>query len=250
MDAADKDGNGLYLVRLATGARRALDNAKERYSDLTWAEEGDGVAVLRGETPEKKTERVNTLVAFTSLDGGSPQRHLFEPGTGQGLPDGSVISEKGSLIWSEDLGTVFVGIKAQDDEVEDWPEDGLPLADVNIWHWADDRIQTAQIRQASRDRDRTYLAAVHLDDGRMVPLADEKMRTVELTRDGRWGMGRDESDFISDWKPSLADYYRVDTRTGERTQVLEGPSADLRVFPRRRSLPLLAGRAFLGVSVG
>ncbi len=104
--------------------------------------------------------------------------------------------------------------------MEDWPDDGLPLADVNIWHWADDRIQTAQIRQASRDRDRTYLAAVHLGENRLVPLADEGMRTVDLTRDGRWGMGQDDSNFISDWKPSLANYYRVDTRTGERIQVL------------------------------
>jgi hypothetical protein len=56
----------------------------------------------------------------------------------------------------------------------------------------------------------------------MVPLADEKMRTVEVTRDGRYGMGRDESEYVSDWKPSYADFYRVDTRTGERTQILRG----------------------------
>jgi len=220
VDAADKDGNGLYLVELDTGARRALDNAKERYSDLTWSEEGDAVAVLRGETPEKKTERVNTLVAFTFAEEGNPRRHVFEAESGNGLPEGWVVSEKGNLTWSEDLGTVFVGTKAQGDELEDWPEDGFPLADVNIWHWADDRIQTAQARQASRDRNRTFLAAVHLSENRLVPLADEKMKTVELTRDGRWGMGRDDSSFISDWKPRLANYYRIDTRTGERTQVL------------------------------
>ncbi|MFH1764329.1 MAG: hypothetical protein ABIF09_09065, partial [Gemmatimonadota bacterium] len=220
VDAADRDGNGLYLVSLTTGARRALDNAKERYSKLTWAEEGDGLAVLHGEAPDKKAERVNTLVAFTSMESGSPRRHVFDAASGQGLPDGSVISEKGSLTWGGDLGTVFVGIKSQEDELEDWPDDAFPLADVNIWHWADDRIQTAQIRQASRDRDRTYLAAVHLSENRLVPLADEGMRTVDLTRDGRWGMGQDDSNFISDWKPDLANYYRVDTRTGERLQLL------------------------------
>ena len=67
---------------------------------------------------------------------------------GTGLPEGSVISENAGLDWSEDLGTVFVGTKAQEDEVEDWPDDGLPLADVNIWHWADDRIQSVQQAQA------------------------------------------------------------------------------------------------------
>jgi len=220
VDAADQDGNGLYIIDLGTGARRALDNAKERYARLTWSEEGDAIAVLRGGKPDKEVERENAFLAFTGIGTGAPERHEFDPGSGIGLPEGSVISEKGSLTWSENLATVFVGIKAQDDELEDWPDDALPLADVNIWHWADDRIQTAQIRQLSRDRDRTYLAAIHLADDRMVPLADEKMRTVEVTRDGRWAVGRDDSEFISDWKPAAANYYRIDTRTGERTQFL------------------------------
>jgi len=221
VDAADKDGNGLYLVTLETGARRGLDNAKERYSRLTWSEEGEALAVLRGEVPEKKVERENTLLAFTGLADGTPEAHVFNAETGAGLPEGKVLSENGDLVWSEDLATVFVGIKDQDEELDDWPEDEFPLADVNIWHWADDQIQTAQIRQLSRERNRTYMAAVHLAGNRMVPLADESMKTVELTRNGRWGIGRDDSAYISDWKPRTADYYRIDPRTGERSRILE-----------------------------
>jgi dipeptidyl aminopeptidase/acylaminoacyl peptidase len=234
VDAADKDGNGLYLVELATGARRALDNAKERYARLTWSEEGNGVAALHGETPEKKTERANVLVAFTDLDARNPRRFVFDPTSGTGMPEGRVLSEKGTLSWSEDLATVFVGTRAQDDELEDWPEDALPLADVNIFHWADDRISTQQQREADRDRDRTYVAAVRLAEGRLVQLADEAMRTVDLTRDGRWGMGRDETKYVSDWKPAYADYYRVDTRTGERVMVLEGQLRTLGLSPDSR----------------
>jgi dipeptidyl aminopeptidase/acylaminoacyl peptidase len=246
VDAADKDGNGLYLVDLATGSRRALDNAKERYSQMTWSEEGGGLAALRGETPEEKTERENTLVAFTGMDSGDPTRFVFGPGEGEGLADGMVISESGGLTWSEDLGTVFVGTKAQDDELEDWPDDGLPLADVNIWHWADDRIQAAQQRQLSRDRNRTFLAAVHLGEGRMVPLADDRMRTVDLTRDGRWGIGRDDRDYVSDWKPSYADYYRVDTRTGERLPILRQQLRTMGVSPdSKHFLYWLDGQVFV-----
>ncbi len=221
VDAADKDGNGLYLVDLGTSSRRALDNAKERYSQMTWSEEGAALAVLRGETPDEKTERENTLVAFTEMGSANPSPHVFGPESGEGLPEGLVISENAGLDWSEGLGTIFVGTKAQEDEVEDWPDDGLPLADVNIWHWADDRIQSVQQSQVSRDRNRTYLAAIHLETGRMVPLADEGMRTVNTTRDGQWGMGQDDREYVSDWKPSYADYYRIDIRTGERTEVLK-----------------------------
>jgi hypothetical protein len=231
VDAADKDGNGLYLVHLETGVRRTLDSAKERYEKLSWAEEGQGLAVLRGEVPEGKTHRANTLVAFTDMEGSNPRRFAFEPDQGEGLQDGYVISEKGNLQWSEGLGTLFVGTRAQEDKVEDWPKDALPLADVNVWHWADETIQPAQQQRATRDRERSYMAAVHLDDGRMVQLADTLMRSVSLTRDGRWGIGEDPTSYLSDWKPSYADLYRLDTRTGDRTPVLERQLRSLGLSP-------------------
>ena len=56
----------------------------------------------------------------------------------------------------------------------------------------------------------------------MVPLTDVSMRTAEITRDGRWAIGRDETEYVSDWQPDLANYYRLDTRTGERVTVLDG----------------------------
>jgi dipeptidyl aminopeptidase/acylaminoacyl peptidase len=231
VDAADRDGNGLYLADLRAGTRRALDNAKERYARLTWSEDGRALAVLRGDTPDKMLERSNTLLAWVGLDAPSPRRGVFGPEAAPGLPEGKVLSEKAGLTWSEDLATVFVGIKDQEDKLEDWPKAGLPLADVNIWHWADDRIQAAQQQQASRDRDRTYVAAVRLAEDRMVPLADQSMRTVELTRSGRWGIGRDDSAYVHDWKPNLADYYRIDTRTGERNPILRAHLRDLGLSP-------------------
>jgi len=230
VDSADRDGNGLYVVDLATGARRGLDNAQERYARMTWSDDGGALAVLRGDVPDGKTERANSVVAFAGLDSGTPVRFDF-PEDGPGLADGRVISEDGRVVWN-DAGTVlFVGTKAQADELDDWPEDGLPLADVNIWHWADDRIQSQQQRQANADRNRTYVAAIHLEDGRMVQLGDERMRGVEVTSTGRWAIGRDAGDYVSDWEPSLADYYRIDTRSGERTPFLQGQLRTLGLSP-------------------
>ena len=230
VDASEGDGNGLYVVNLETGSRRALDNAKERYARLTWSEDGGALAVLRGETPEGKVERANTVVSFTGMEGASPRRFAFGVG-GDGLPSGWVVSEEGSVSWNEDGTLLLVGIKAQEDELEDWPDDALPVADVNIWHWADDRIQSAQQQQADGDRDRTYLAALHVADERLVRLADERMRTVDVTLDGRWGIGRDDRDYVSDWRPRVADYYRIDVRTGERAPVLEAHLRTLGLSP-------------------
>ncbi len=234
VDAEGGDGNGLYLLDLATGSRRGLDNAKERYARLTWSEHGDALAVLRGEKPEQKVERANALIALRGVLSGAPTRVDIDTTGNGGLVDGWVLSEKGSLVWNEDATMLFAATKQQDDELEDWPENDLPLADVNIWHWADERIQSQQQQSASDDRDRTDVAGVNLERGAVVPLTDERLRTVEITRDGRWAIGRDESGYVSDWRPALADFYRVDTRTGSRSSVLEGHLRTLGLSPDSR----------------
>lgn len=219
VDAEGGDGNGLYLVDLSNGARRGLDNSKERYANLTWSDDGRSVAVLRGDVPEDATDRENTLLAYSGIGDGVPGRHELGPDV-DGLREGWVLSEKGRLVFNEDATMLFVATKSQGAELEEWDDEGLPLADVNIWHWQDDRIQSQQQRQLTQDQNRTYVAAVHLSDSRIVHLADEQMRTVQITRNGRWGIGRDDRAYVSDWKPDYADYYRVDTETGERIPVL------------------------------
>lgn len=154
VDAADKDGNGLYVIDLKTGSRRALDNAKERYSRMTWSEEGHALAVLRGDVPDGKVERDNALYAFTDVTMDHPTHSRFTPA--DGLSEGWVLSEDGEVRWNEGRNILILGRKRQQDALEDWPDDGLPLADVNIWHWADDRIQAEQQKSAERDRHRTY----------------------------------------------------------------------------------------------
>ncbi len=230
VDAEGGDGNGLYLIDLSTGARRGLDNSKARYSNLTWADDGRSIAVLRGDVPDGSTERVNDVLVFSGIGEGRPQRQEFGAAT-DGLRSGSVMSERGRLVFNDDASILFVATKEQEEEVEEWGDEGLPLANVNIWHWQDDRIQSEQQRQLSRDRGRTYVAALHLRDARLVHLADDRMREVQITPDGRWGIGRDDRAYVSDWKPEYADYFRIDTRTGERTPILVGHLRTLGLSP-------------------
>jgi len=229
VDNEGGDGNGLYLLDLETGARRGLDNSKDRYSRLMWSEDGASLAALRGTKPDGLVERENAVVAFSAVNS-SPRRFEYAA-AGPGLNDGWVVSEKGSLVFNEDASILFVATRPQDEELGEWGDDGLPLADVNIWHWEDDRIQAEQQQDLDEDLNRTFVAALHLDGGTLVHLADDRMRTVEIPGNGRWGIGRDDRDYVSDWKPGIADFYRVDTRTGERTAVLEGHLRTLGLSP-------------------
>lgn len=229
VDAADQTGNGLYLLDLGSGVRRALDQAEARYGRLTWADEAAAVAVLRGTTPDDAEERDNTLVAVTGLTGASPS--VTEFGPADGLAAGWVLSENGALAWNEPGTIVFAGTRPQETTMEEWPDTALPLADVNIFHWADDRIQTEQQSAAGRDRNRTWRAAAHLESGRLTPLEIDRRTVQATTPDGRWAIGRDDTDYISDWQPSWADYTRIDTRTGETMPIAQGVERALGLSP-------------------
>jgi len=107
----------------------------------------------------------------------------------------------------------------------------VDVANVDIWHGADDRIQSVQESQAGSDRDRTWRAVFHLESGDVVQLADSVIRSVDVTRDGRWAIGADRTPYISDWKPRYADYVRIDTETGARTPVIERLETTLGLSP-------------------
>lgn len=216
VDAADRNGNGLYLIELSTGIRRPLDNDNLEYSQMTWNEEGTALAVLKGEKEEGNVQKDNTLVAFTQTGGRRQSRSVYDPTEAADFPDGYVISENGRLTWSEDLSTVFVGIREQEEEEEEEESDD-PVANVDIWHWNDDRLQSVQMLQANSDRNFTYTSSINIKNGKFIRLADETMKNISLTRDGKWGVGSDAREYVSDWEENRADYYRVNTATGERT---------------------------------
>ena len=98
------------------------------------------------------------------------------------------------------------------------------IADVDIWHVGDERIQSIQESRANADRNRTHTGAIHIEGGgelRFVQLADETMETIQVSEDGHSAVGADDREYRSDWRPNYQDLYLVDIETGERTLILE-----------------------------
>src|SRR5690606_13109226 len=270
VDAAGKAGNGAYVLDLATGVTTPLDTDTLRYAALAWNEQGTAVAALRGETPQGKEQRANTLLAFselgatkaaerteqagedpgagsgpwpgatssaaetavvggattsTALSGATSFTAVtYDPGADPGFPEGMVLSELGRLEWSRDGTRVFAGVKEQREKVErERAADAEPRANVDIWHWADERVQSQQMVQANADRRFTHDGVVHLAERRFVRLADEAMPRTEPTRDGRWALGQRDGPYrlVFDEPGGLRDIVRVDVSTGERTTLTE-----------------------------
>jgi len=229
-DAADMTGNGVGALYLGTGIRRTLDSGKALYERLAWNEEGTALALLKGAKKTGFVERENSLLAFKGM-AAEPECFEFKSTDAADFPKDTVISEKGALSWSEDLSKVFFGIKEQEKEPERRPADAPAIANVDIWHWKDDRIQAQQMVRANTDRNFTYRADYNLATKKFVRLTDERMRTIQLTQNEAWGIGSDDRSYISDWEESRADYYRVNTTTGERTLMFKAQGQTFGLSP-------------------
>jgi len=245
VSAADKAGNGLYLIDLGSGAIQTLDSGSADYTHLTWDTEGTALAVLKGVQSEEVTQKDNILVAFVGLNGDHSTRIEYDPSQDTSFPEGMVISEKtasqsrsrsgqstrGALFWSEDNTLIFCGIKEQEKVPEKKKEDENPVADVDIWHWNDEVIQSVQMKRAARDRNFTYRSVYSWKDKKFHRLTDEKMRTISISQNAKWGIGRDDKAYISDWKEAQADYYRINTYTNERALIFKGQKRILGLSP-------------------
>ena len=215
VDASGKSGNGLYVVSTADGRIRPLSTGPDRFEDLAWSEAAAAVTVLRGETGEAETHRSNSLVVATSIDGERARVRELGPQDLESFPTGFVISELAETRWTEDGSRILLGLKEQEPRVDDDEDDDVP--NVDVWHWADDRLQSVQMVQADGDRRYTYAAAYDPDTGSFLRLATADMPRVDVPGRGRWAVGRRDAPYrgILTEDGGRADYVRIDLTSGE-----------------------------------
>lgn len=227
VDAAEKVGNGIYLMNLKTGRLTVLDNDEAHYSKLIWNDadkarsewetSGNALAVLKGNRADTCIHTNNTLMVFHGLGSASVVKRMLEPEKADGFPEGMVISDNSNLTFSSDDQMVFLGIQAQEKK-QKLDKDTLP--NVDVFHWKDERINSVQRRRASRNKRFTYFSSYNIEEDAFLQLADPSMRILLPSKHAIFTVGRDEKPYISDvnWGVSPADLYRVNMATGDRIQ--------------------------------
>jgi dienelactone hydrolase len=252
IDAKDKTGNGVQIRCLKTGRVIVLDSDEAIYKKLTWAEEKEALAVLKGKEDKNYQEPLYSLLAFTHLDQSPPEKIIYDPLEDKTFPQNMTLSPHRAPRWNNDLTALFVGFHEVERKEEDKspanketssqdkpkekkksPSNSLPsagkltdedLPDLVIWHWLDSRLQSRQQVQEKQDKEFSYLGVYWIKDKKFIRLADEKLRRVEPTPKYRWGVGFDNRPY--ELMGNLdgrryQDIYVVDLKTGQRRLALK-----------------------------
>ncbi|HEY2375688.1 MAG TPA: prolyl oligopeptidase family serine peptidase [Gemmatimonadaceae bacterium] len=226
IDAAEHLGNGVYLIDLASGGTKTLDGAAQIYDQVQWSADGSNLAVLRGTKASDKKQRDNVLLTWSEPGTPKSMKVEYDPSKDASFPKMMVLSEYSSPRFSRDGSRVFVGIKQQDAEtaksdVCSERSECDPQANVDVWHWKDPDPQSVQMIRIQQLRRTTTPASIVLATKRFVKLGSEDMTQVVPTANGKWAIGRDDSTYRGEvaWGGGHADYYRVNTETGERTLI-------------------------------
>jgi dipeptidyl aminopeptidase/acylaminoacyl peptidase len=223
LDADGDDGNGLYVIDLNTLRTWPLHSGAFTYSQMTWNEEGNKIAVLFGSKEEDKIERNNSIYWTSNLVSGMTAidtQDIYSSDIDSNFPKNMVISEYHDLIWNEAGTKLFHGVKAQQNILKE--EDSLK-ANVDVWHWKDERLQSRQMVQAKRDRKSAFTSVLNLGTKTFMPLENEDMPSVSISEKNDWVVGRVDTLYRKDVNipGGYEDLYSINTTSGEKNLIAE-----------------------------
>ncbi len=231
-----EETNGVYVAATeAATAPVSILAGKGKYQKLTWDEDQTELAFI-SDRDDQESKQAKFKVYLWERGGGAAVKEGTDrnhaaaiaatevvSSSTAGFRKDFIVSDKATLSFSLDGARLFLGAapppdpeKSADEEI---PADEKVL--VDLWHWKDDYIQPMQKVRAEQERSRSYRAVYVVKDKKFVQLADEKMESVALSNDGRFGIGRDDRSYriTNDYDPGMSDVYLVNTADGTRKQI-------------------------------
>ena len=247
LDARDLIGNSLQLREVATGVTRSLDAANASYRRLAWIDSGDALAVLRSTVDTATSDTAFAVLAYKGLASASPVS-IAVNAKSAGIDGGLVVSGDRTPSWGETQTVLYFGLReprpprprepagsftppspggtapgaGSGGQVAAAPQTDEDTPSLILWHWKDPRLQSQQQVQEPQDKSFNYLAAFVVSSGKVVRLADAKMRLVLTSNRDRWAVGTDitpyERQASVDGK-AFRDVYAIDITTGSRKAI-------------------------------
>jgi len=150
------------------------------------------------------------------------------------LPDGMQVSNHFTPFFSEDGTRLFFGL-GRIPVPEDTSVPHIDRVSLDVWHYADDYLQTMQLKNLDQEIQRSYLT-LSLPDGKWIPLGDERLGQVvpAAKGNGRYALGiTDYGQRIPlQWEgDSKKDLYLIDLETGSKKMVINDLDGQASISP-------------------
>jgi dienelactone hydrolase len=233
----DKEAEpGVVIIDLKKNERNVLYSGKAKYKQLSIDRKGERAAFIL--SFDEKDKAGNTF-SLCYWDGKGLASLAATAGT-EGMPEGWIINENAPLTFGEKTGRLYFGTspeyKIKDTTVLD--ED---RANVDVWHWAEGTLHTAQVIGKSHEMKRYYTAVYHADTKKIVQLATEERPGIQLPDKGDGPKAAASSslpyDLESMWEGvSKTDAWLVDIVTGDAVKIWEKQRDRMRFSPEERYL--------------
>ena len=248
IDARDQIGNGVQLRNMKTDVVRAIDSDHGLYRSLAWADTNQALTVLRGKADTTVHDTLYSVVAFTNISAPQPKKLVFDAAEHRDFPSGMKVAAERAPRLSEDLQTIFFGIKEKKNpatvvasrggnivqagapgmggtinqpRVNEAQEENPTLI---LWNAKDPRLQSQQIVQEAQDRAFSYLSEYRISDNKVVRLSDDALRTVTVFGHDRFAYGVDQTEYeqaASYNGRRYQDVYGIDLTTGAKKSLLK-----------------------------
>ncbi len=230
-----EDADGPYQVQVfdtSSQEKTTLFTGKGAIEQLSMNDEGSQLAFLHagdGEANDDGGEDGQDDIATYSLyywDRDEAEAVLLVTADSPGVPEGWSPSPHAAPGFTDAGTSFFFGTAPTPEPAR---EDTLlqeEKHELDVWHYEDPLIQPMQLVQKEAEERRTYAAIYHLDEGRMVQLADEEMPDITANQygNGQYEMGESKLPYLIPNSFESGDYrdvYLVDVATGERELLLE-----------------------------
>ncbi|WP_259651364.1 prolyl oligopeptidase family serine peptidase [Shewanella sp. KT0246] len=212
-------------VNLANNTLKQLYKSTDnQIGELSLSDDGNWLAFTQGNATDDRDEREYQL-SLLSLE-------TFElKDTPQ--DDDWTLNQYSKVFFSEDSLRLFLGRVPQVDKIISLAEIETEadlfdetvvtgLRNLKVWHGDDPKIKPHEIKQYSKEVQRTYLAVLHINANRVVQLADETIPNVLYGEQQRYLLATSDVPYqkMITWAGFYQDVYLVDLNTGRKQQLL------------------------------
>lgn len=214
---------GVYRYDFETTTLQPLFRRKATYEQLAMDKEGDQVAFLAD--TDTTDARIRPFAVYFWREGRDSAVLATDNSAGF-LPDDWRISEHGNLHFSEDGAKLYFGI-APPPVLPDTTQLDEEIVNVEVWSYTDKRLYTQQEVMLESEKKRTYTTVWHINENKIIPLADAEVPEVELGNEGKAdvALGFNEQPYLQliSWEgyPVCKDVYLIDAKSGKRKMIAE-----------------------------